>query len=271
MLKIGEFAQTTSLSVKALRHYDETRLLVPAETDPVSGYRLYAEEQVRDGAVIHQLRRAGVPLAQVRAALDGGDPVAVLRAHEEQLAAERAAQDAAIAQAHTMLDCFAQPVPVTERRCPPLPYAGRILRLASEADVEQLSDETASAAFGELYRELVAAGHPPSGAMWTGMREGPRASMEVAFCWAVDHPLPAGWGGEHTEVGQLPERTELVAEWDLSEPLDLPEDTMHPAALALFDAIAARGLEVAEQAMRQQVRYDLDPPVLELSIPVSRR
>ena len=46
---------------------------------------------------------------------------------------------------------------------------------------------------------------------------------------------------------------------------------MHPAALALFDAIAARGLEVAEQAMRQQVRYDLDPPVLELSIPVSRR
>lgn len=80
MLKIGEFAQTTSLSVKALRHYDETGLLVPAETDPVSGYRLYAEEQVRDGAIIHQLRRAGVPLAQVRAALDGGDPVAVLRA-----------------------------------------------------------------------------------------------------------------------------------------------------------------------------------------------
>ncbi|MCT1829951.1 MerR family transcriptional regulator [Brevibacterium luteolum] len=269
MMKIGEFAQATSLSVKALRHYDETGLLVPAETDPVTGYRLYAEEQVRDGAVICQLRRAGVPLAQVRAAVDSGDPVAVLRAYEQQLVAERAVQDAAIAASHTMLDCFARPVPVSERRCPPLPYAGRIIRVASEAEAEALDDDVASTGFEELYRELTAAVHTPTGAMWTGMREGPRASLEVLLCWAVEQPLPAGWGGDRTEVGQLPERTELVAEWDLSEPIDLPEDTMHPAALALFDAIAARGLQVTEQAVRQQVRYDLDPPVLELSLPVS--
>lgn len=33
MLKIGEFAGLTGLSVKALRHDDETRALVPADVD----------------------------------------------------------------------------------------------------------------------------------------------------------------------------------------------------------------------------------------------
>jgi MerR family regulatory protein len=36
-LAIGDFAKMTHLSVKALRHYHDVGLLVPAEIDPASG------------------------------------------------------------------------------------------------------------------------------------------------------------------------------------------------------------------------------------------
>lgn len=49
MLSIGEFASMTGLSVKALRHYDEKEVLVPADVDPGTGYRRYGEAQVRAG------------------------------------------------------------------------------------------------------------------------------------------------------------------------------------------------------------------------------
>jgi DNA-binding transcriptional MerR regulator len=47
MMKIGEFAGITGLSVKALRHYDERAVLAPADVDERSGYREYGESQVR--------------------------------------------------------------------------------------------------------------------------------------------------------------------------------------------------------------------------------
>lgn len=38
-MNIGEFAQLTGLSIKALRRYDEQGLLRPAVVDPWSRYR----------------------------------------------------------------------------------------------------------------------------------------------------------------------------------------------------------------------------------------
>lgn len=101
MLSIGEFAGLTGLSVKALRHYDEKDILVPAEVDEHSGYRRYGEEQVRDGVVIRALRDASVPLPAVttesRAALD------TLAAHRTAVLDQRARDDAAFADAETAL------------------------------------------------------------------------------------------------------------------------------------------------------------------------
>ena len=39
MLKIGEFARLSQVSVKTLRHYDALGVLRPALVDPESGYR----------------------------------------------------------------------------------------------------------------------------------------------------------------------------------------------------------------------------------------
>lgn len=46
MFKIGEFSKLTQVTIRMLRHYDETGLLKPAQIDPITGYRLYSTEQI---------------------------------------------------------------------------------------------------------------------------------------------------------------------------------------------------------------------------------
>lgn len=66
MLTIGEFAAAARLSQKALRLYGENGVLPPAWVDPDSGYRYYSLAQVREATLIALLRRAGMPLAEIR-------------------------------------------------------------------------------------------------------------------------------------------------------------------------------------------------------------
>jgi DNA-binding transcriptional MerR regulator len=62
LMTIGTFAMRTRLSPKALRLYDRLGLLPPARTDPVSGYRLYSEDQVAGARLVALLRRLDMPL-----------------------------------------------------------------------------------------------------------------------------------------------------------------------------------------------------------------
>ncbi|NYV74338.1 MerR family transcriptional regulator, partial [Streptomyces sp. UH6] len=76
-LTIGEFSRITHLSIRALRRYHEQDLLVPAEVDPVTGYRYYAPEQVRPALAIRRFRELDLPLADLRrfiAAGSAGEP-----------------------------------------------------------------------------------------------------------------------------------------------------------------------------------------------------
>lgn len=65
LLSIGEFAAATQLSPKALRLYDEQRLLQPARIDPASGYRYYGNEQVALGRLVRTLRDMELSLADI--------------------------------------------------------------------------------------------------------------------------------------------------------------------------------------------------------------
>jgi DNA-binding transcriptional MerR regulator len=69
LLPIGEFAAASRLSQKALRLYGENGLLPPAWVDPDSGYRYYRHEQLHTATLIALLRRAGMPLAEIRSFL----------------------------------------------------------------------------------------------------------------------------------------------------------------------------------------------------------
>lgn len=64
-LTIGQFARRSLLSPKALRLYDRQGLLVPAEVDPVNGYRRYRASQLAEARLIARLRKLDMPLAEV--------------------------------------------------------------------------------------------------------------------------------------------------------------------------------------------------------------
>jgi len=68
-MSIGEFATAARLSQRALRLYGNNGILAPAWVDPESGYRYYRLEQLRTATLIAFLRRAGMPLAEIRSFL----------------------------------------------------------------------------------------------------------------------------------------------------------------------------------------------------------
>lgn len=99
LLTIGEFARRSRLSIKALRLYDRTGLLRPAEVRPDSGYRRYAPRQLYAARLIVLLRRLDMPLAQIAEILAAPAPDAADRLGsywtgvEQRLAAQRELAD----------------------------------------------------------------------------------------------------------------------------------------------------------------------------------
>ncbi|MEW2377470.1 MerR family transcriptional regulator [Micromonospora sp. NPDC047812] len=69
MRSIGELARASGLTVSALRFYDSAGVLAPALVDPVTGYRWYTGEQVAPARLVAGLRRVGMPVAEIAAAL----------------------------------------------------------------------------------------------------------------------------------------------------------------------------------------------------------
>jgi len=72
MLTIGAFARLGGVSVRALRHYEAVGVLLPAATDPATGYRSYRADQLARLHRIQALQDLGLSLQQLRPLLDGG-------------------------------------------------------------------------------------------------------------------------------------------------------------------------------------------------------
>ena len=122
LLTIGDFSRMTYVGVKALRHYHEIGLLVPADIDPVSGYRRYRPSQVPTAQVIRRLRDLGMPLERVRAVLAAPDVTArnaVIAGHLRQMERRLAQTQATVAPLRSMLEDQAQPITVEYRTTPP--------------------------------------------------------------------------------------------------------------------------------------------------------
>lgn len=71
LITIGALARAGGLTPSALRFYADCGLLVPAEVDPVTGYRYYEEAQRERAVLIRKLREIDVPLETVARILDG--------------------------------------------------------------------------------------------------------------------------------------------------------------------------------------------------------
>jgi serine/threonine protein phosphatase PrpC len=68
-MSIGEFSQRSGLSLKRLRTYAASGLLIPAAVDAGSSYRYYGPGQLRDAHLIDTLRQTGMALADIRVLL----------------------------------------------------------------------------------------------------------------------------------------------------------------------------------------------------------
>jgi DNA polymerase III subunit beta len=106
---IGEMARASGLTVSALRFYDRVGVLVPAVVDPATGYRRYAEHQIRPARVLAGLRRVGMPLADIARVLgqlpDGAAVRGLLDVHLRRLEDGLVDARRELSRIHALLDC----------------------------------------------------------------------------------------------------------------------------------------------------------------------
>ena len=80
MLKIGEFSKLSRISIRLLRQYDESGLLIPEAVDPFTGYRYYSEYQLPTANRITALKDMGFTKNAISEVLDCyGDPASLER------------------------------------------------------------------------------------------------------------------------------------------------------------------------------------------------
>jgi DNA-binding transcriptional MerR regulator len=71
-MQIGEVAARTELSLRTIRHYEETGLVVPSARSR-GGFRLYTDNDVARLMVIRRMKPLGFTLDQMRDLLDVTD------------------------------------------------------------------------------------------------------------------------------------------------------------------------------------------------------
>ncbi|MFH9611736.1 MerR family transcriptional regulator [Streptomyces sp. NPDC017448] len=71
-MQIGEVATRTELSLRTIRHYEETGLVAPSARSQ-GGFRLYTESDVQRLMVIRRMKPLGFTLEQMRDLLDATD------------------------------------------------------------------------------------------------------------------------------------------------------------------------------------------------------
>ncbi|MFF4328494.1 MerR family transcriptional regulator [Streptomyces sp. NPDC001591] len=147
MRSIGETARDSGLGVSALRFYDRAGVLVPARVDPVTGYRWYGPEQVDEARLLARLRRAGLPLADIRLVLagwpgrDAGLVQQLFQAHLRRLERGLAEARTELSTVHSLFDRQENPMstlPTTQASVPAAALAAALdsVRFAAGTDPE---------------------------------------------------------------------------------------------------------------------------------------
>ncbi len=84
--KIGDLAESSGVTVRTLRYYEEIDLLIPSSRTP-AGHRLYEQPEIERLYRICFLRQLGMPLDGIRRSLTGGTNATAdaLTAHLEEV------------------------------------------------------------------------------------------------------------------------------------------------------------------------------------------
>ncbi len=214
MMTIGMFARASLLSVKALRAYHESGILVPAEIDPTSGYRRYHPGQLADAKLIRRLRDLDLPLAEVAQVVDARDPdvTAEILDHHRRRMDERLASVQRIVDDLVAADAEpAASTPVHRRR---LDHGHALARRGAVAPEEFPAFLGAAyAALGEAQARFDLSPAGPPGALYAAeLHEGPTDPVTAYLPVAPAPTLPAGsLEGLGLELIEIPAVTAAVA------------------------------------------------------------
>lgn len=238
LVPIGRFSKMTRLSVKALRHYDELGLLVPAVVDPSSAYRYYTYGQANRAEAIRVLRSLDMPLEDVREALEADDPLVaakVLDRHRARLEAELGRHERMLAFLGRLI----------ERKEGIMPYEVTVKEVAAQhvavlrkhASMKTIGQD-ASSGFATVGQAVGMAGIPMAGppflVMFEPIDEESDGDIEIAF------PVAAPFAGAGEVTGQ-----ELPAMTVASTVHRGPYDEIGPAYTTVVGWIQEHGHEIA--------------------------
>ncbi|WP_226345561.1 MerR family transcriptional regulator [Agilicoccus flavus] len=156
LVPIGTFARMTHVSVKRLRHYHDTDVLVAARVDPRTGYRYYDVRQAEDARLVATLRSLDMPLPRIAQLVraDEADRTTLLASHLDDLQDTLAATGEAVAMVRAMLEPGAE-IDVERRQLPPLLALARSARV-ERGDIDAWCEESFGALYGRLGARLPA-------------------------------------------------------------------------------------------------------------------
>ena len=209
MIKIGDFARLSQVSVPTLRHYDEIDLLKPIAVDNFTGYRYYSVSQLPRLNRILALKDLGFSLEKIDQVLRGDLTLEQLRgmlklkhAEVEQHVVDEQGRLARIAARLRQIE-LEDTMPNYEvilKIIPPILVASRTVTIPTNAEVPVYLDQ----AYGEAYSHVHEGGAKPIGpcfALWHQPAE-VHANEVAEAVVPVDHVFP---GSDRVKVYELPQ------------------------------------------------------------------
>ncbi|HSL47189.1 MAG TPA: MerR family transcriptional regulator [Anaerolineales bacterium] len=271
MIKIGDFARLSQVSVVTLRYYDEMDLLKPARVDAFSGYRFYSADQLPRLNRILALRDLGFSLEQIRLVLADGLTPEQLRSMltlqrnevEKRLAEEQDRLSRIEARLRQIeLEDKMSTYDVVVKNTPAMRVVSRRVTVPTNDQVPQYLD----AAYMEVYSYVHAQGAKQTGPHFT-LWHSPSdvyENEEVEAIVPIDRPLK---GTDRVQVYELPS-TQVAAVVHQGNFEDFQQG--HAAILEWIDANAYRIVGPYREIYIQHDRDDLSDSTTEVQFPVEK-
>lgn len=200
MIRIGDFARLSGVSVVTLRHYDEERLLSPRFVDPDSGYRYFESDQLRQVHRILLLKELGLSLAQIREVLRDAVGIEAMRglleAKRTEAVSRIGAAEAQIRKIDHHLSTiereYSMPqLEVIRKTTPPMTVAYIHLDIATNDQVGDLLGKAYGDLYGYLERNRIAPKGPCLAVWQSSPKDFTDESVDAAVPidpHAIDHP-----------------------------------------------------------------------------------
>ena len=193
-LTVGEVSETFGVTVRTLHHYDTEGLVVPSARTH-AGYRLYTDADLARLATVVTYRRLGLPLAEVRALVDGqGAPAEHLRRQRDAVVTRLAELTALVTAIDAALEAHMHERPATSEELKDLFGDGFGDELAAEAEQRwgeseawRQSNARTSHHTTDDWARIKAEGEQVNAALVTALASGAPATSERAMDAAEAH------------------------------------------------------------------------------------